>query len=103
MSGNIDANSLLIKLDRELSEPVYVVVCGGLVIEICYGGDGSRDVDALDRLSVDLKRAVEKIAEQTGNDQHGSMISRYNFSRSTKVSQPDGETEPIQKIPFLSA
>ena len=32
MSGNIDANSLLIKLDRELSEPVSVVVCGGLVI-----------------------------------------------------------------------
>ena len=68
MSENIDASNLLARLDKELSEPVSVVVCGGLVIEICYGGDGSRDVDALDRITGDLKRAVEKIAEQTGND-----------------------------------
>ena len=92
MSGNIDANSLLIKLDRELSEPVSVVVCGGLVIEICYGGDGSRDVDALDRLSVDLKRAVEKIAEQTGNDPawfNDHAVQFFSFDKSLPTGWRD--------------
>jgi hypothetical protein len=66
--SNFDPGMMLKKLDEALIEPVSVVVCGSLVIELAYGCDGSRDVDALDRLSAELKGAVIKVAETMGHD-----------------------------------
>lgn len=68
MSDFLDANQILSQLDGRLSGPVHVVVCGGLVIEVQYGGPGSRDIDSLDALSGELKDAVEKIADEKGLD-----------------------------------
>lgn len=61
MSDFLDANQILSQLDGRLSGPVHVVVCGGLVIEVQYGGPGSRDIDSLDALSGELEDCVNDL------------------------------------------
>ncbi len=97
---------LLKKLDDSLDELTSVIVCGGLVIHLRYGGVRSLDIDSMTYLQQRLGVAIRSIAEKTGEDENwfnDDAVKFYNFDQTLPEGWEDRswQEEPIFAGKFL--
>lgn len=67
MDVDNELSALIAELElalKQLDEKLTLVVCGGFVVHLRYGGNASKDIDSITRLSASAKQLIQNIAHR---------------------------------------